>query len=32
MNHLKIVDTLLKSSIKLITNKNIYNNDKTKKS
>ncbi|MDD2643263.1 MAG: ATP phosphoribosyltransferase [Methanobacteriaceae archaeon] len=31
MNHLKIVDTLLKSSIKLITNKNIYNNDKNKK-
>lgn len=31
MNHLKIVDTLLKSSIKLITNKNIYTNDKNKK-
>lgn len=31
MNHLKIVDTLLKSSIKLITNKNIYNNNKNKK-
>ncbi len=31
MNHLKIVDTLLKSSIKLITNKDIYNNDKNKK-
>ncbi|WP_413825421.1 MULTISPECIES: ATP phosphoribosyltransferase [unclassified Methanobrevibacter] len=31
MNHLKIVDTLLKSSIKLITNKDIYTNDKNKK-